>query len=420
MMGGSRETGTGPLRTVTSAGIAVTAIALYAFVVLVAVPEGSPSPLARVVALAVIVFAAALALAIARWAPAWLRASAMLPLGFASIAVLGGVVAKRVVTGVSLGGTLGVVAGIAGIALVVQGWQRVLRPIARRWIRVSVAVVFSLLVAQFALLPAVFALDATNRPRPLGSGRVPADVGLAFEDVRITTPDGTTLAAWWVPSHNGAAVVLLPGAGSTRSAVIDHAALLARRGYGALLLDWRGHGRSAGRSMEFGWGFEADVRSAVSFVLDRPDVTDEVGILGLSLGAEIGLATAGQDPRITAVVAEGATARSWADARLEPDPHPVGYANEWLMFSLVAILAPEPEPLPLIEAIPLIRGPILLIAGEPTNEQKLAPLHAAAAPDLVTLWSVPDAPHTQALRTHRVAYEERVVSFFDAALLEAG
>ena len=90
------------------------------------------------------------------------------------------------------------------------------------------------------------------------------------------------------------------------------------------------------------------------------------------------------------------------------------------MFSLVEILAPEPEPLPLIEAIPRIRGPVLLIAGEPTNEQKLAPLHATAASDLVTLWSVPDTPHTQALRTHRVAYEERVVSFFDAALLEPG
>jgi hypothetical protein len=37
--------------------------------------------------------------------------------------------------------------------------------------------------------------------------------------------------------------VLLPGAGSTRTAVLPQAAVLARHGYGALLLDTRGHGR---------------------------------------------------------------------------------------------------------------------------------------------------------------------------------
>ena len=41
----------------------------------------------------------------------------------------------------------------------------------------------------------------------------------------------------------------------------------------------------------------------------------------------------------------------WADARLEPDPHPVGYVSRWLTFALVDVLAPEPWPLPLIEVV---------------------------------------------------------------------
>lgn len=49
--------------------------------------------------------------------------------------------------------------------------------------------------------------------------------------------DGVRLSAWYVPSRNGAAVVLLPGAGSTRTAVLGQAAVLARHGYGALLTD---------------------------------------------------------------------------------------------------------------------------------------------------------------------------------------
>ena len=56
-----------------------------------------------------------------------------------------------------------------------------------------------------------------------------------------------TLAGWYAPSRNGAAVVLLHGAGSTRSNVLDEAVVLAEHGYGVLMLDARGHGESAGR-----------------------------------------------------------------------------------------------------------------------------------------------------------------------------
>lgn len=201
--------------------------------------------------------------------------------------------------------------------------------------------------------------------------------------------------------------------------MIGHAALLARHGYGALLLDWRGHGRSAGRSMEFGWGAEADVTAAVSFVLGRPDVTRGVGILGLSMGGEVGLTATALDRRIGAAVVEGVSARAWADARLEPDPHPVGYVNSWLTFALVRILAPESSPTPLLDLVRRIDAPVLMIAGAPSNEQKLDPIYAGAAPERITLWSVPDAPHTGALRTHPIAYEERVIALFDRELLAA-
>ena len=276
-----------------------------------------------------------------------------------------------------------------------------------------VATVF---VAQFVLLPAVVALDLTNRPRPIGSERTPADVGLPFEDVRISSQDGTSLSAWWVPSRNGAAIVLLPGPGSTRHAVLDHAALITRHGYGALLLDWRGHGRSAGRSMEFGWGAHHDVSAAISFLLEQPSVTRSVGVLGLSLGGEVALTVAALDHRIRAAVVEGVSARTWADARLEPDPHPVGYLNAWLTFALVGILAPEEAPDPLIDLVPRIEAPVLMISGSPSNERKLNPIYAGVSQDRITLWSLPDTPHIQALRRHPDGYERRVVTVFDALL----
>lgn len=148
----------------------LTAIAVYAAVVLVVFPEGNPSLLARAAGLLVIAGIAAVAITVARWTPAWVRGLGMLLVGFGMVAVLAGVVVGRVVRDPSVGAVLGLVAGLGALCLVVVGWQRLLQGLRHRWIRMVTAVVATLLVAQFLLLPAVVALTATNRAQPEGSG----------------------------------------------------------------------------------------------------------------------------------------------------------------------------------------------------------------------------------------------------------
>jgi pimeloyl-ACP methyl ester carboxylesterase len=304
------------------------------------------------------------------------------------------------------------------VTLVVIGWRRGLHGIRLAWGRVAVGFLGSVLVAQLVLLPAVFAIDAINRPRPEASGRSPADVGLAFRDVRIETRDGVRLAAWWVPSRNGAAVLLLPGAGSTREDVLNHAALVAGEGYGALLLDWRGHGASEGRLHEFGWGAEADVRTAVSWVVRQPGVTQGVGLLGLSMGGEVAVTAAAEDTRVAAVVAEGVSVRTFADARQRSNQWAIPFENDAVMFGLVRLLGAPSPPEPLVDAFKRIgERPVLLIAGNDPSEAELGPLYASVAPETVTLWSLPNTGHIQALSTHPDEYRTRVLSVFDGALL---
>jgi uncharacterized protein len=393
------------------------AIGVYAVLALVALPQGSPSPAARGLTLLVIATLTAVAATAARWAPAWVRGLGMLVVGFGMVAVLAGVVAERLLRVPTVTAVVGLVAGIGAVWLVIVGWRLLLGGFGRRWVKIATAVLGTLVVAQFLLLPAVIALTVTNRARPEGSGRTPAGVGLAFEDVRLSAADGSELAAWWVTPKNGAAVIVLPGSGSTRDDVLDHAAMVADAGYGALLLDPRGHGDSDGRLMDFGWEAERDVSEAVTYLLERPDVTGGVGVLGLSMGGEVALTAAAIDPRIGAVVAEGATARTWDDVRAEPDPHPVGIANEWVTFRLVDLLAPEEPPIPLLDAVTRIEAPVLLIEGNGPKETALGPVYADARPQSITLWSLPDTPHTAAIRVHPAEYERRVLGTF-AALLE--
>ncbi len=389
------------------------AIWAYAATVLVITPEGDDRSRRLAWSLAIVI-ASLGALGVARRAPATLRGASMLLVGFAMIPVLLGAVAERLLRSPTLGDVLGLLAGIAGFVLIVQGWRLALGAIRRRWVRVTAALAGSFLVLQFLVVPATWAVIATNRARPVSSGRTLADAGIAYQDVRIDGNGDYALAAWWVPSRNRGAVIVLPGSGSTRDDVIDHAAVVANAGYGALLLDLAGHGDSDGRLMDFGWGSNLDVSRAVTWVLAQPGV-ERVGLLGLSMGGEVALTTAGEDPRIAAVVAEGATARTWDDVRQLPESNPIATANSWLEFRLTNLLAGTDPPIPLIRAVEQIDAPVLLIAGNAPREESLDTRYAAAAPD-ATLWSLADSGHIQALSTHPDEYRQRVLDLFARTL----
>ena len=104
------------------------------------------------------------------------------------------------------------------------------------------------------------------------------------------------------------------GSGSTRTAVLGQAAVLARHGYGTLLLDTRGHGRSGGHAMDFGWRGGRDITAVVSYLTRQPGVLPgKIAALGESMGGEQAIAALGSDPRIRAVVAAGVTGMQGAD-----------------------------------------------------------------------------------------------------------
>src|SRR3546814_3253189 len=66
--------------------------------------------------------------------------------------------------------------------------------------------------------------------------------------------------------------------------------------------------------MEFGWYGEQDIRAAFDLLTARDDVDpDRIGVVGLSMGGEEAIGAAGDDARIRAVVAEGATGRTAED-----------------------------------------------------------------------------------------------------------
>jgi pimeloyl-ACP methyl ester carboxylesterase len=321
--------------------------------------------------------------------------------GLDAAAVLAGVV---LVTGLFL-----LIWGAAALVRATPGWWRLL------------AIPAALALLQFVLFPLTQAVYATNLPPgPLGSA-TPAAYGLAYRDVGFRTADGVRLSAWYIPPRDGAAVLLLPGSGSTRAAVLGQAAVLARHGYGALLLDGRGHGRSGGHAMDFGWWGGRDITAALSFLGRQTGVqAGKIAVVGESMGGEQALAALGADPRIRAVVAEGVTGQQLADHgwRLHGITGVLDRGTEWVQYTAAGLLSGAPQPMPIRDAIRAAAPrPVLIIAGgDVAGEPAAARWFRAASPATVQVWVVPHAGHTQGLATAPQAWEDHVISFLNAAL----
>jgi dienelactone hydrolase len=214
------------------------------------------------------------------------------------------------------------------------------------------------------------------------------------------------------------------GAGdSTADSVLPQAAVLARRGYGVLATDARGHARSEGRAMDFGWFGDEDIEAAVSFLADQPGVEpDRIGVVGFSMGGEEAIGAATADPRIAAVVAEGATARTDGDKTWLADQYGLQgrfqLGLEWIQYTVTDLLTDASKPSTLPDAVEdAAPTPVLLIAaGEVEDEQQAAAHLKEKSPSTVTVWVVPDAGHTDGFDTAPDEWEERVVGFLDAAL----
>jgi pimeloyl-ACP methyl ester carboxylesterase len=322
--------------------------------------------------------------------------------------------------GLSLEAVAGTVAVLAGAVLCAAGTVLATRGRRVIWrICAGVGTLVIVAVVAFVVGPAV---AATNVPRPDLSA-TPASRGLAYETVTVMTDDGVRLAGWYVPSTNRAAVVLLHGASSTRSNVLDEAAVLARHGFGVLMIDARGHGDSDGRAMEFGWHGDTDIAAATGYLAERRDVDRQrIGAVGMSMGGEQAVGASAGNELIRAVVAEGATARIAADEAWVSDQYGLrGLVQEQLerlQDRLTDALTSASVPTSMRAAVETSTDTryLLITGGNRPDETHAAAYIAAGAPERVETWTVPDAGHTDGLQKHPEAWEAHVIAFLTEAL----
>ncbi|HEU4449493.1 MAG TPA: alpha/beta fold hydrolase [Gaiellaceae bacterium] len=319
-------------------------------------------------------------------------------------------------------GLLLVPAGLVFVGVGAHALRRGPKPASarRRWLKRAGELVVAILVAFYVVLPVGVAMYVTHKPKvPVAAD----DLRIPHENLTLTAADGVRLGAWYVPSGNGAAVLLLHGSGGSRNGLRLHAELLAEHGYGLLMYDARGRGESEGAPNGYGWSAQPDVDAGLAFLEARPDVEEgRIGVLGLSMGGEVALQAAARTSVIAAVVADGAGIRSFADARAIMDGAEawVSLPQLWAQFAATRVLSGDASPPPLDGLVAEIAPrPLLLVAaGEGVGgEQEMNRLLAREAGPSAELWELPGIAHTKGLAERPGEYEERVVGFLDDALL---
>ncbi|MGA8047469.1 MAG: alpha/beta fold hydrolase [Dermatophilaceae bacterium] len=348
------------------------------------------------------------------------RAGAAFVLGSVLVATGVGIGLGHLVKGnVTAVAVLALAALVCGAALLLTAGFALVRATPPRWRLLSVPglLLGALLVVYVLAVPLRVAVPGRADPPAAAPGAL-----VDSRAVSVATADGEQLAGWYSPSISGAALVLLPGSGSSSAALGRHAAVLSDAGFGVLALDPRGQGESTGRGNDWGWFGDQDVPAAVTWLGEQEDVDpDRIAVVGLSMGGEEAIGAAGVDPRIRAVVAEGAMKRTAADMGWLADAYgwrgSVTLGVQRLQTSVADLLSPASPPPPLRDAAAgAAPRPLLLItAGERPDERRAAESIRAAAPDSVEIWEVPGATHTAGLRTDPDGWSERVVGFLAIA-----
>jgi pimeloyl-ACP methyl ester carboxylesterase len=280
-----------------------------------------------------------------------------------------------------------------------------------RW---SAVILLVLLVLVYLVMPFAFGVYVVI-PAHSSVGAPPA----GFDEVSLQTDDGVKIAGWYAPPQDGAAIVLVPGSGDSREDVRSYAELLVKHGFGVLAIDLRGHGESGGSGNRYGWMGTHDIGAAVSFLQGRTEVKT-IGGLGLSLGGEVLLGAASSYPALKALVSEGASYRTFDEYYDLSSQHPLyrNFTTRVLFFS-VKLFSGDDPPLPILDSITAAESTAFLFiaAGNKRAEIDYNELFLKAVGDRGSLWVVPKAGHTQGFRRAPDEYEQRVIDFFEQALV---
>jgi len=146
---------------------------------------------------------------------------------------------------------------------------------------------------------------------------------------------------------------------------------------------------------------------------------DRIGGMGFSVGGEMMLQAAASNTGLRAVVSEGAGVRSVREDLLRGPRGWLALPESAVQSAALTVMSGTPPPPALDEVVGQI-GPrplFLIYAAHGGGGEELNPDYFEAASEPKTVWRVDEAEHVGGFDARPRQYAERVIGFFDQALL---
>lgn len=247
-----------------------------------------------------------------------------------------------------------------------------------------------------------------------------------YEDVEFSARgDDITISAWYIPTDSDSeeVIIFVHGIGSCRrnAEVLLPAGILYQAGFNILLIDMRNHGDSEvtdGRAAVGNREYQ-DVLGAYDWLLEQGFVSENIGLLGTSLGAATSINAFGEEEGISALWADSSFAdiHDVLDAEMERNGYPSFFSDAGILVSrIMGIDLVEFSPL---ESIGKHNNrPIFITHGTADNRLSVdyAPQLLANAGDNAEIWIVEGTDHLEAVYAYTDEYEENLANFFVSAL----
>ncbi len=251
----------------------------------------------------------------------------------------------------------------------------------------------------------------------------PSELNMSYEEITFSSTDGIKTNGFFIPAGKAkATVIVLHGYGTNKSDMLSFAEMLHHHSYNVLVFDFRGHGQTKGKCT-LGFNETRDLAGAVNYLGTRKDVNqNKIGVLGCSMGANVAIIGAANDPRIKAVVADSGfasfekTITKFAKLFYSLPKYPFVPPAIWFAELRAGFCARKADATKYIGKIS--PRPVFVIGG--ANDVRIPPVNQEnlfrAAGEPKQIWIAPEADHLEVRSLWPQEYEKRVVSFFDKYL----
>ena len=226
----------------------------------------------------------------------------------------------------------------------------------------------------------------------------PAEVGLEYSDVYLTTADGVRIHAWHVPGESDTTLLWLHGnAGNISHRVNNIAILNSLTGLSVLIVDYRGYGLSDGSPSES--GLYLDAEAAFEYLTDEAglDPTKEIVLFGRSLGVGVASEIATRHPVRCVILESGFTSIIGMAKATRPD---------WLVYALMPLVGSRYDTL---SKMARIQSPVMIVHGD---SDEIVPFHMAE--QLFEAAREPKRFHAVRGAMHNDVYERGGAAYFQA------